>query len=80
MRVPDLLISIAGKILRSELPVKVDLHVAGTFELFVDHVVHPGTGVDEARTQYGQAPPSSMLRAAPKNFLELLNAAVHTSG
>ena len=34
--------------LLGELPVEDELRVAGALELLVDHVVHPGAGVDEA--------------------------------
>ena len=35
--------------------VKVKLHVARSFKLFVDDVIHPGARVNERRRQNGQA-------------------------
>src|SRR5258706_4176128 len=34
--------------------VEVDFHVAGSLELLIDHVVHPGTRVDERGGQDGE--------------------------
>ena len=39
-----------------QLPVEVDLHVAGALELLEDHVVHAGAGVDERRRDDGERP------------------------
>ena len=50
-----------------QFAVQVDFHVARAFELFKDHVVHAAAGIDQGGGDDGQLPPSSMLRAAPKN-------------
>jgi hypothetical protein len=50
LRVPDLLMSIAGKMrLSDELAVEVDFHVARALELLEDDVVHARAGVDQRR-------------------------------
>jgi hypothetical protein len=38
-----------------ESAIQVDLHVAGAFELFKDHVVHAAAGVDQGRRENRQA-------------------------
>ena len=52
-----------------ELAVEPQLHVAGALELLEDHLVHLEPVSTSAVARMVSEPPSSTLRAAPKNFL-----------
>ena len=60
-----------------DLPIQVQLHVAGAFELLVDHLVHAGAGVDQGGGENGQAAAFfDVARRAEKPFWPLQGVGV----
>ena len=56
----------------------MQLHVPGAFEFLENHLVHFAPGIDEALARIVRLPPSSQLRAEPKNFFGLRSAFAST--
>ena len=53
-----------------KLAVKNKLHIAGSLEFLVDHIIHLASGVNTVLVaRMVRLPPSRMLRAAPKKSL-----------
>ena len=62
-------------------PVEVDLHVAGTLELLVDHVVHPRAGVDQRGGDDRERPTFlDIARGTEEPLRTLQRVGVHTAG
>src|SRR5699024_11368922 len=43
-----------------------DLQIAGPFKLLIDHIIHPGTRLNQSRGQNGQAPPFFQISGRPE--------------
>jgi hypothetical protein len=73
LRVPDRLISIAWEhALFHQLAFQVNFHIARTFELFEDDVVHTAAGVNQGRRYDGQAPTLFNVSSRTKETLRAL--------
>ncbi len=82
LRVPDLVMSIAGKVrLSRDLAVQDDFRVTGALELFEDHLVHAAAGIDQRRGDDGErATFLDVARRAEEALGPLQGVGVDTAG
>ena len=80
-RVPDLRMSMAGKMAVGQLPGEMELHVPGALELLEDDVVHPGARLDQDRPHDRERPTLLELTGGPEEGARHLEgAAVDAAG
>src|SRR5690606_33969958 len=64
-----------------QLAIEVELHVAGTLELLVDHVIHAATGVDQTGGDDGEAAPALDVAGGTEESLRRIEGdRVNTTG